>query len=116
VDEPPVKRLTPDTARQTIRDFLWRCRMPPLSIALAAAALAVAAGPSAAHDPAAHRAEPAQYQLHDPANCFCRAQGKTFAVGETACLRTGEGPRVAECGMVLNNTSWQFTARPCPES
>ena len=88
--------------------------MPRLSIALAAAALAVAAGPSAAHDPAA--AEPAQYQLHDPANCFCRAQGKTFAVGETACLRTGEGPRVAECGMVLNNTSWQFTARPCPES
>jgi hypothetical protein len=55
-------------------------------------------------------------RLHDPANCFCRAQGKTFAVGETACLRTGEGPRVAECGMVLNNTSWQFTARPCPES
>jgi Flp pilus assembly protein TadG len=90
--------------------------MPRLSIALAAAALAVAAGPSAAHDPAAHRAEPAQYQLHDPANCFCRAQGKTFAVGETACLRTGEGPRVAECGMVLNNTSWRFTARPCPES
>ena len=90
--------------------------MPRLSIALGAAALAVAAGPSAAHDRTAHRAEPAQSQLHDPATCFCRAQGKTFAVGETACLRTGEGPRVAECGMVLNNPSWQFTARPCPES
>ena len=87
--------------------------MPRLSIALAAAALAVAAGPAAAHDPGAHRAEPAQYQLHDPANCFCRAQGRTFAVGETACLRTGEGPRVAECGMVLNNTSWQFSDTPC---
>ena len=49
-------------------------------------------------------------------NCFCRAQGRTFAIGETTCLSTSEGPRVAECGMVLNNTSWQFTARPCPES
>ncbi|HEX8663322.1 MAG TPA: hypothetical protein VF744_04765 [Beijerinckiaceae bacterium] len=89
--------------------------MPRLLTAVFALALAASAGSSAAHDPA-HRAEPAQYQMHDPANCYCRAQGKTFAVGETACLRTGEGPRVAECGMVLNNTSWQFTARPCPES
>ena len=89
--------------------------MPRLLTAFFALALAASAGPSAAHDPT-RRAEPAQYQVHDPANCFCRAQGKTFAVGETACLRTGEGPRIAECGMVLNNTSWQFTARPCPES
>ena len=59
---------------------------------------------------------PEPVQVHDPMNCFCRAHGRTFAVGETACLRTSEGPRVAECGMVLNNTSWQFTARPCPES
>ena len=50
------------------------------------------------------------------AECVCRAQGRTFAVGESACLRTAAGARVAECGMVLNNTSWQFTARPCPES
>jgi Flp pilus assembly protein TadG len=90
--------------------------MPRLLTAfLTALALAASAGPSAAHDPA-HQADPAQYQAHDPADCFCRAQGRTFAVGETACLRTGEGSRVAECGMVLNNTSWQFTARPCPES
>ena len=59
---------------------------------------------------------PQAVQAHDPLNCYCRAQGKTFAVGETACLRTGEGPRLAECGMVLNNTSWQFTGRTCPES
>jgi hypothetical protein len=48
--------------------------------------------------------------------CYCRAQGRMFAVGESACLRTATGPRLAECGMVLNNTSWQFTERPCPES
>jgi hypothetical protein len=55
-------------------------------------------------------------QAHDPAECVCRAQGRTFAVGESACLRTAMGARVAHCGMVLNNTSWHFTERPCPES
>jgi len=52
---------------------------------------------------------------HAP-DCTCRVGGRSVAVGATACLRTAEGPRVAECAMVLNNTSWQFTARPCPES
>jgi hypothetical protein len=55
-----------------------------------------------------------QAQAHD--QCYCRAQGRTFAVGESTCLRTASGPRLAECGMVLNNTSWNFTERPCPES
>jgi|1186.fasta_scaffold569146_2 hypothetical protein len=71
--------------------------------------------PAAAQEPAA-QPRPMQAQAHDPAECFCRAQGTTFAVGQTACLRTSEGPRIAECGMVLNNTSWRFTQRPCPES
>jgi hypothetical protein len=86
--------------------------MTRLPFALAAL---IAASAAFAHDPGIG-ARTVQAQAHDPLNCFCRAQGKTFAVGETACLRTGEGPRVAECGMVLNNTSWQFTGRACPES
>ena len=32
------------------------------------------------------------------------------------CLRTAAGARVALCGMVLNNTSWQVTERSCPEA
>jgi hypothetical protein len=48
--------------------------------------------------------------------CVCRAQGRTFEVGESACLRTAMGARVALCGMVQNNTSWHFTEQPCPES
>lgn len=52
---------------------------------------------------------------HGP-DCTCRIDGRSVAVGATACLRTADGPRVAECGMVLNNTSWQITRRPCPES
>lgn len=50
------------------------------------------------------------------ANCFCRAQGQMFAYGESACLRTPEGPRLAQCQMELNVTSWTITERPCPES
>ena len=55
-------------------------------------------------------------QARHPAKCVCRAPSGTFDVGESACLRTATGARVALCGMVLNNTSWHFTEQPCPES
>jgi hypothetical protein len=45
--------------------------------------------------------------------CICRAQGRQFELGQTACLVTPKGPRLATCGMVLNNTSWQFSEVPC---
>ena len=91
-------------------------RLLAFAAMLAASAFMARSDAALAHDPAAMPGDVVQAQAHDPMDCYCRAQGKTFAVGETACLRTSEGPRVAECGMVLNNTSWQFTARPCPES
>ncbi len=43
----------------------------------------------------------------------CVHQGKRIAQGAKACLKTPTGPRLAVCGMVLNNTSWQTTPRPC---
>jgi hypothetical protein len=52
---------------------------------------------------------------HGP-DCTCRVEGRSIAVGATACLRTAEGPRIAECAMVLNNTSWHITTTTCPES
>src|SRR5690242_2707310 len=48
----------------------------------------------------------------DP-NCICRARGKEFDLGQSTCLASPQGPRIATCGMVLNNTSWQFTDTPC---
>jgi hypothetical protein len=57
-----------------------------------------------------------QAQAGPHAECYCRAQGRMFAVGETACIRSAEGPRIAHCGMVLNNTSWRLTGQSCPES
>ena len=53
---------------------------------------------------------------HDPSQCYCRAQGHMFALGESVCLRTAEGPRMAECRMVTNVMSWGITDRACPES
>ena len=51
----------------------------------------------------------------DP-NCICRARGKEFELGQSTCLPSPKGPRIATCGMVLNNTSWQFTETPCTVS
>ena len=48
----------------------------------------------------------------DP-NCTCRARGQAFELGQSTCLVSPRGPRVATCGMVLNNTSWHFTDTPC---
>ena len=50
--------------------------------------------------------------LADP-DCTCRGLGRNFEVGETACLETPRGPRIATCGMALNNTSWLFSDTPC---
>jgi hypothetical protein len=89
---------------------------PLRPIAWAAMALAGAAVVAAAFAHEVPRGDTVQVQMHDPAICYCRAEGRTFAVGETACLRTPAGPRLAQCGMVLNNTSWEFSDDACPEA
>jgi len=44
----------------------------------------------------------------------CLANGKSFNVGQTACLTlTGES-HLARCDMVLNNTSWTRIKDECP--
>ena len=47
------------------------------------------------------------------ADCTCRARGQEFELGQSTCLATPQGARVATCGMVLNNTSWHFSDTPC---
>jgi hypothetical protein len=47
--------------------------------------------------------------------CYCRnANGEHVEVGKVACLKTNTGMQEAVCGMVLNNTAWKFTGKPCP--
>jgi hypothetical protein len=47
------------------------------------------------------------------ADCTCRSQGRDYELGKSVCLQTPKGARIATCGMVLNNTSWQFSDTPC---
>jgi hypothetical protein len=47
------------------------------------------------------------------ADCTCRALGRDFELGRSACLSTPNGWRYATCGMVLNNTSWRISDTPC---
>lgn len=58
----------------------------------------------------------AQTPGHNSLDCYCRAQGRIFAPGESICLRTSEGGRMAECRMVTNVMSWSITGKLCPES
>ncbi len=54
-------------------------------------------------------------RIVDPA-CFCWANGERFNRGETACLRTSIGRRLAQCDQVTNVMSWSFSMNDCPES
>ena len=47
------------------------------------------------------------------ADCTCRAQGRSLEQGHTICMATPKGFRLATCGMVLNNSSWNVTETPC---
>jgi hypothetical protein len=70
--------------------------------------------PAFAHEPRppVHHAQAG----HDPAECFCRAQGRVFAQGESICLKTEDGGRMAECTMATNVMSWGITDRRCPDT
>jgi hypothetical protein len=70
--------------------------MRPKRAALAAAALALASSPAIA-------------------DCTCRAPGIVVHHGQTICLKTPSGPRLARCEMVLNNSSWKILPESCPE-
>jgi len=50
------------------------------------------------------------------ADCTCRAPGIVAHHGQTICLSTPTGPRLARCEMVLNNSSWKFLPEACPQA
>ncbi|WP_186394072.1 hypothetical protein [Stappia sp. TSB10GB4] len=49
-------------------------------------------------------------------DCPCRYFGVKYRIGETVCLRGPDGPRLARCSMMLNNTTWETLDRSCPTS
>ncbi|OHV68103.1 hypothetical protein LCM4577_24405 [Mesorhizobium sp. LCM 4577] len=44
----------------------------------------------------------------------CLANGKSFTIGQTACLTVAGESHLARCDMVLNNTSWTKIKDECP--
>ncbi|MFO1151794.1 MAG: hypothetical protein U1E62_25745 [Alsobacter sp.] len=48
--------------------------------------------------------------------CTCRAKGQVFQMGETVCLDTPDGPRLALCAMDQNVSSWRRTPTACPSA
>jgi hypothetical protein len=48
------------------------------------------------------------------ADCTCRARGVTATHGQTVCIPTPAGQRLATCGMISNVASWFFSDAPCP--
>jgi len=53
---------------------------------------------------------------HAAADCRCRARGVVAVEGEVACIAAPQGRVLARCGKVLNNASWVFLNKPCPEA
>ena len=46
--------------------------------------------------------------------CTCRYKGNKIPEGQSTCLKTADGYKIAQCSRVLNNTSWKFTKQKCP--
>jgi hypothetical protein len=74
--------------------------MRGLAATVAVALIAALAAPPAGADP----------------KCTCRAHGRQFELGQTVCLMTPKGGRLATCGLVLNNTSWRVSETSCTVS
>ncbi|MGI9333063.1 MAG: hypothetical protein ACR2RL_07885 [Gammaproteobacteria bacterium] len=47
------------------------------------------------------------------AECTCRGKDVVASEGETVCLSTPNGSKLAVCQKVLNNTSWKFLPESC---
>ena len=49
------------------------------------------------------------------ADCTCRARDVVATHGETVCIRTPDGFRLARCEKVSNIASWAFLETRCPQ-
>ncbi|MBA1139394.1 hypothetical protein H0241_03865 [Mesorhizobium sp. CCANP35] len=46
----------------------------------------------------------------------CLANGKSYQVGQVACLTVSDQSHMARCDLVLNNTSWTKIGDTCPDN
>jgi hypothetical protein len=48
--------------------------------------------------------------------CTCKYKEMNVPEGQTICMQTPNGSRMAKCVKVLNNTSWKFEGATCPSA
>jgi hypothetical protein len=48
------------------------------------------------------------------AECTCRFPGGSVKEGQSVCIKTANGPKLARCEKVQNVTSWKFLEQSCP--
>jgi hypothetical protein len=48
------------------------------------------------------------------ADCVCRARDVVATHGQTICIQTPDGARLARCEKVSNVSSWRFLKDSCP--
>jgi hypothetical protein len=48
------------------------------------------------------------------ADCICLNRGVEVVEGNTACIKTANGGRMALCEKNLNVTNWKFLGEECP--
>ena len=87
------------------------------ALALGFAFILAAPAPSIA-EPQARRTSGEDLAWSPPPlpDCTCRAQGKTFQLGEHVCLATPTGFRLAQCELTQNVTNWRFSSDDCVTS
>jgi hypothetical protein len=78
--------------------------------------LTLLASPAFAHDVTRGSSFTTLAQQPGLPPCTCRAAGRVFEMGETTCLETPSGPRLAVCAMDQNVSSWRATSNTCPSA
>jgi hypothetical protein len=48
------------------------------------------------------------------AECTCRYPGGSVKEGQSVCIKTATGPKLARCEKNQNVTSWKFSTQSCP--
>lgn len=49
-------------------------------------------------------------------DCTCKYKDYDVPEGQTICMQTPNGSKMATCSRVLNNTSWKFLEQSCPQA
>ena len=86
------------------------------------AALLLTAMVTAALEAAAQPADLSQRRPFTPGPpvtlppCTCRAAGRDWLVGDSICLKTPNGERIAICTTDENVTTWRISPVPCATS